>query len=148
MRRTVSFEIESGNVPAVTPYVDGSSLAALVEAYERAKGYKPAGGYRGLIPAYFDYGPLDEYFTGKNQSGHWMALKGIYLLGCVCGEVGCWPLIASVHQQDDTIRWDRFVQPYRRERDYTAFGPFTFSRAQYDDALKDLLIRLGSAPKA
>jgi hypothetical protein len=142
--RTVSFEIGSGNVLAVTPHVDGASLAALVEAYERAKGYDPAGGYGGLIPAYFNYGPLDEYFTGKDKSDYWMSLKGVYLLGCGCGEVGCWPLIASVYQKDDTIRWDGFVQPHRRERDYSGFGPYTFSRAQYEDAVKDLLIRLNS----
>ena len=117
----------------MTPYVDGTSLAAMVEAYERAKGYDdPAGGYGGLIPAYFNYGSLDAYFTGNNRSDYWMKLNGIYLLGCDCGEVGCWPLIASVYQKDDTICWDRFVQPYRQERDYSKFGPFTFSRARYD----------------
>jgi len=74
-----------------------------------------------------------------------MRLKGIYLLGCTCGEVGCWPLIASVYKKDDTICWDGFVQPHRRERDYSEFGPFAFSRTQYDDAVKDLRIRLNSA---
>jgi hypothetical protein len=74
-----------------------------------------------------------------------MRLKGIYLLGCACGEVGCWPFIASVYHKDDSISWDGFVQPYRRERDYSEFGPFTFSRVQYEDAVKDLLIRLNSA---
>jgi hypothetical protein len=44
----------------VTPYVDGTSLAALVEAHERAKEYDPAGGYGGLITAYFKYGRPDE----------------------------------------------------------------------------------------
>jgi hypothetical protein len=143
--RTISFEIGSQSPLAVTPYVDGASLDALVEGYERAKGYDPAGGYGGLIAAYFNYGPLDEYFTGENKSDYWMSLKGIYLLGCSCGEVGCWPLIASVHQKADTIRWDGFVQPHRRERDYSEFGPFTFSRGQYEDAVKDLLFRLNSA---
>jgi hypothetical protein len=112
--RTVLFGIGSGNCLAVTPYVDGTSLAALVEAYERAKEYDPAG-YGGLITAYFDYGRPDEYFTGENKSDYWMSLKGIYLLGCACGEVGCWPLIASVYRKDDTIRWDGFVQPHRRD---------------------------------
>jgi hypothetical protein len=45
MLRTVSFEIEKGDVLAVTPSVDGTSLVELVEVYERAKGYlDPAGG--------------------------------------------------------------------------------------------------------
>jgi len=145
MLSTVSFEIGNEDVPAVTPYVDGISLAARVEAYERAKGYDPAGGYGGLIPAYFEHGPLDAYFTGNDKSDHWMGLRGIYLLGCACGEIGCWPLIASVYRKEDQIHWDRFVQPHRPRRDYSAFGPFTFSKAQYEDAVKDLLIRLNSA---
>jgi hypothetical protein len=143
--KTVSFEIdrlERTNAVTVTPYVDGASLAALVEAYERAKGYSPAGGYGGLVPAYFNCGPLDEYLIGKHKSDYWMRLKGIPLLGCTCGEIGCRPFIASVYQKDDTIRWDGFARPRRRERDYSKFGPFTFSRAQYEDAVNDLLIRL------
>jgi hypothetical protein len=138
--RTVSFEIGSGNVLAVMPYVEGASLAALVEAYERAKGYHPAGGYGGLITTYFKRRPPVEYFTGKSESEYGRGI--IYLLGCTCGEVGCWPLIASVNQKDDTIRWNGFVQPHRRGRDYSEFGPFTFSRAQYENAAQDLLIRL------
>lgn len=152
MLSTVSFEIERGEAPAVMPSVDGASLAVLVEAYERAKRYEdPAGGYGGLIPAYFNYGPLDEYFAGKGRSEYWTGLKGIYLLGCACGEVGCWPLIAAVHRADETIRWDGFIQPFRRERDYGAFGPFTFARAQYEDAVQDLVFRLdlaGAKPPA
>jgi len=77
---------------------------------------------------------------GKSESDYGRGI--IYLLGCTCGEVGCWPLIASVYQKDDTIRWDEFVQPHRRGRDYSEFGPFTFSRAQYENAVQDLLIRL------
>jgi hypothetical protein len=74
-----------------------------------------------------------------------MSVGGIYLLVCTCGEAGCWPLIAAVYQKDDMICWDGFIQPHRRERDYSEFGPFKFSRAQYEDAAKDLLIRLNSA---
>lgn len=142
MLRRVSFEIvrAKGGVLAVTPCVDGVPLA-----YERAKGYHLAGGYGGLIPENFNCGPLDEYLTGTNKSDYWMKLTGIYLLVCTCGEAGCWPLIASVCQKDDTIRWGGFVQPHRRERNHSEFGPFTFSRAQYEEGVKGLLIRLNSA---
>ncbi len=96
------------------------------------------------MPAYFDYGSLDTYFTGRNNADYWVSLNGIYLLGCACGEVGCWPLIASVSQRDDRVVWDEFMQPFRRDRDYSAFGPFLFSRAQYQDAVHDLVTRLDS----
>lgn len=143
MLKTISFEIDEGDFVAVTPFVDGTSLATLVEIYERSKGYlDPAGGYGGLVPAYFNFGPLDKYFTGRNKADYWASLNGIYLLGCACGEVGCWPLIASVSEQDDKIIWDGFVQPFRRSRDYSEFGPFLFSRVQYEDAVDDLVARL------
>ncbi len=142
MSKTVSFEIEDGDFVAVIPFVDGTSLAALVEIYERSKGYlDPAGGYGGLVPAYFNYGPLDQYFARRSNADYWASLNGIYILGCACGEVGCWPLIASVSEQDDKIIWDGFVQPFRRSRDYSEFGPFLFSRAQYEDALNNLVAR-------
>ena len=45
MSETVSFKIDEGDLAAVTPFVDGTSLVALVEIYERSKGYlDPAGG--------------------------------------------------------------------------------------------------------
>lgn len=39
---------------------------------------------------------------------------------------------------------DCFEQPYRKTRDYTAFGPFQFDRHQYDDALQALSKGIGS----
>ncbi len=146
MSETVSFKIDENDFAAVTPFVDGTSLVALVEIYERSKGYlDPAGGYGGLVPAHFNYGPLDRYLTGKNKTDYWASLNGIYLLGCACGEAGCWPLITSVSEQDDTVIWDGFIQPFRRSRDYSEFGPFRFSRAQYEDAVDDLVARLDAS---
>jgi hypothetical protein len=138
MLRTVSFEIGCGDIPAVTPHVDGASLTALVEAYERAKEYHHPGGYGGIPTRRFKRTLLDGY--GKNESHY--GKGNIYLLGCTCGEVGCRPLIASVYQKEDTITWDGFVRPQRRQRDYSEFGPFTFGREQYKNAVQDLLIRL------
>jgi hypothetical protein len=130
----------------VTPHIDGKSLATLVEAFEQASGYiDPAGGYGGLIPAYFGYGPFQDYFTGNNLPEYFRDLDGIYLLACNCGEVGCWPLIASVRHPDETFVWERFSQPHRPNRDYSAFGPFEFSRPHYLAALRELALRIGDA---
>jgi hypothetical protein len=57
------------------------------------------------------------------------------LLGCGCGEVGCSPLMARITVTDDTVTWDEFEQPTRPGWDYDGFGPFTFDRAQYEQAL-------------
>jgi hypothetical protein len=143
--RTVSFEIVLERTPVVTPHVDRISLASLVEAYERANNYADGRCYGGLRPEWYKYGPLNDYFTGNVSSDHWSKKSGIYLLGCQCGEVGCWPLIASVRRAGDTFQWEQFRQPFRLQRDYSGFGPFIFDRTQYEDAVSDLVLRLESA---
>jgi len=112
----------------VTPELDGRSLVELVGEFETAQDWKPAGGYDGLHLNRFRFGELCEFFHGRPA---W-ASKQLPLLGCECGEWGCWPLMASIEVGDETVTWSRFTQPHRPERDYTAFGPFTFDRDAYD----------------
>lgn len=67
----LSFDVaDKDGAVAITPAVDGIPLSALVTDFERANGYSdPAGGYGGIIPAFFSYGPLDSYFPGpRSQS--------------------------------------------------------------------------------
>ena len=102
---------------AVIPILDEIPLTELIQSYERAKGYKPAGGYGGLIPRWFNYGPLDIYFLGDFDNDSYFGRMGrIYLLGCSCGEVGCWPLAARVRTIADTVEWYAFQQPYIHPR--------------------------------
>jgi hypothetical protein len=61
-------------------------------------------------------------------------LGDIYLLGCQCGEVGCWPLTTRVTVNNNRVLWDSFRQPHR-ERDYSRFGPFVFDLDQYRNAV-------------
>jgi hypothetical protein len=96
----------------------------------------PAGGvYGGLIPAFFRFGRLADHFLGR-----WPGRSGSKppLLGCQCGEWGCWPLLARIRAVADSVIWDQFEQPHRPSRDYGAFGPFTFERQQYERALDAL----------
>jgi hypothetical protein len=66
-------------------------------------------------------------------------MKRIYLLGCgSCGEVGCWPLLARVEMGVEEVWWDSFEQPFRRQRDYSGFGPFVFAAKQYREAVESL----------
>jgi len=86
---------------------------------------------------------LDSYFLATTaQEDHFDAPGKIALLGCECGEVGCWPLAAEVSISADEVRWSAFEQPFRKERDYSQFGPFVFDQVQYEDALKGLLTAL------
>ena len=88
-----SFDENDSKVLAVTPAVNGVRLPDLVTKFEEAKNYEPVGGYGGIIPGWFDYGPLEKYFLGEyGQDSYWAKLGTAYILGCKCGEVGCWPL--------------------------------------------------------
>jgi hypothetical protein len=112
--------------------VNGRSLIEIVAAFERKKGFTPAGGYGPLIPEWFSCGPLDRYFLGNFEpDSYFVNLQGIYLLGCDCGDVGCWPLLAQIERSRDTVEWSQFRQPFRKEWDYTEFGPFVFDADQY-----------------
>ncbi len=134
----LSFTVErsSESLAAVSALVDGVALADLAERFESARDYNPAGGYGGLIPAYFNFGDLTAYFMGRADR-QFPAPRRAYLLGCGdCGEVGCWPLEAAVVVTDDAVTWAGFRQPHRPDRDYTGFGPFVFDRRQYEQAVR------------
>jgi hypothetical protein len=148
---SVSFSVEALPEPeastySVVPLINGTALIDMVAAFERDRHFEPAGGYGGLIPQFFDYGVLDRYFLGEFESGsYWAGLGCIYVLGCDCGEVGCWPLSCRVRVIADTVVWDQFRQPHRSERDYSQFGPFVFDAEQYSSAIKDLQTKCSQA---
>jgi hypothetical protein len=131
---SVSFAIqplsESDGPSSIVPVLNGVYLTQLIEDFERAHGFEPAGGYAGLVPTFFNYGPLDLYFMGEADR-EYLDKAGYYLLGCSCGEVGCWPLTAKISQAQRKIVWDSFRQPHRPDRDYSPFGPFEFDLDQY-----------------
>ncbi len=124
------------------PFVDGTALVDRVATYESEQGYKPVGGYVGLVPAHFTVGDLAAYLRGE-PAGAWPKRGRCWLLGCACGEAGCWPLEAGVVATTQTVTWSDFAQPFRSERSYEGFGPFVFGREQYDAALADAISQLG-----
>lgn len=144
MLSLLSFHIgkwrEPGGVIVITPHIDGRALPDIVEEFERSRGLTdPAGGYGGLIPSFFSFGALDQYFLGRSGFVDLDDRAGrLFVLGCECGEVGCWPLQCAVRVTDGTVSWFDFAQPHRPGRDYSAFGPFVFERQQYEDALRGL----------
>jgi hypothetical protein len=126
----------------IVPKIDNILLTELVVSYEAEQGFEPVGGYGGLIPAWFKYGPLDGYFKSQfEREDYFIKLKGIYLLGCDCGEVRCWPLIGQVRANDKHFVWGNFRQPFRSKRDYSKFGPFIFDMEQYQEAVNSMMKR-------
>jgi hypothetical protein len=130
----------------VTPTVDGISLIDLVRVYESARGFDVPGGYDGLIIDHFRFGDLRTYLSGRSDV--WPGSGRAALLGCNCGDVGCWPLFARVRETDSYVIWDRFEQPHRKDRDYSGFEPFLFDRQGYRDALDRLAEEIGPSADA
>ncbi|MFF9135684.1 hypothetical protein ACF1AY_35015 [Streptomyces sp. NPDC014776] len=133
---------EDRGVLEIVLRIDGKLLTELIDRFELDAGMQPAGdAYGGLIPEFFRFGPLEDHFHGRSTNA--MGPK-TPLLGCECGEWGCWPLMARITAPPKLVTWDSFEQPYRKARDYTGFGPFQFDRHQYDDALRALSAVTGS----
>ncbi|MEV5576381.1 hypothetical protein AB0L06_40665 [Spirillospora sp. NPDC052269] len=129
-------------VHEVVPIFDGWSLLELIDQFETGLRMRPAdGAYGGLIPTFYRYGPLDEYFLGKETPG--LGPKTA-VLACECGEVGCRPLTTQITSTGNLVVWNDFEQVHRPARDYTAFGPFLFDQAQYDQALATLLLDIAA----
>lgn len=133
----VPFGYERCRSVAVAPLIDSVSLIELVARFEEQSRFDCAGKYAGLVPAFFRYGAfLDDYFLGKTAHDDWFGSPGkIAVLGCECGEPGCWPLLTIVGIEAENVTWSYFEQPFRKERDYSQFGPFVFDRSEYVEAV-------------
>jgi hypothetical protein len=126
---------------AVTPVLDGVPLTKLIDDFETNRGFDAAGGYAGLVPGHYRFGPLNCHFLADSDEFDLAAdweIPDVYLLGCTCGEVGCWPLTSTITKSANTVTWSDFGQPHRPNRLYTAFGPFHFEFTQYEAAVNAL----------
>lgn len=143
---SVEFRVSSepGSPATLEPVVGGRPLTGLVAAYEQVQGYVPAGRYGGLVPAHFRLGDLPTYLRGEGPAGL-LAPGTAWLLGCDCGELGCWPLEATVTVTDAVVTWSGFRQPHRPAWTYDGLGPFVFDRASYDAAAAEAAVALGGS---
>jgi hypothetical protein len=140
---------ESGStVGDVVIVINGSPLLELVRGHERAEASRsgelgPVGSY---LPLSFRHAPrrllyaqpVSEY---ERNDGRFI------LMGCVCGTIDCWPLVAGIRVSDSEVVWSDFQQPFR-SWDYSTFGPFRFGRHAYDDAIEELDQRLRRETRA
>jgi hypothetical protein len=140
MTHRLTFDVGPSEVAdlAIVPRIDGESLISLITAYEASRQFDVVGGYGGLIPGSFNYGALTRYFFEGWTEREPDTLPWLWLRGCQCGEVGCWPLSCTVEARDDVVIWRDFGNEHRLERDYSGFGPFAFERAAYERVLQDL----------
>jgi len=120
--------------------INAVSLAKRAEDFELPR-YRLKSGYAGLPVA--DLASVRTYFLGSPapHGGHEGRLQ---LLGCGCGESGCWPLTCRMCVGPTVVTWSDFLQPFRAKGSaggywgYDGFGPFSFDRRQYEQALSGL----------
>jgi hypothetical protein len=129
-------ELDSGRHDVVNVYVDGSRLDELARRVEQpfadAEGTpRLAGAYVGLAR---DVRWPSRHFLGEPVE-QWFFDGDTVVLGCACGEPGCWPLTARVEVTKDTVTWRGFRTGHR-DWDLSALGPFAFERDQYESALR------------
>ena len=135
--------------------VDGNALEELVEPIERPfwaaeqNGQDPAERpeYRGLIPSQLDSKPSSHFLGSAGSHLYCGPEDKTVLMGCDCGEVGCWPLMATIEVAAEHVRWSNFEQPFRHavtyaaDWDYDGFS-LEFDRSQYEAALAALELQL------
>jgi hypothetical protein len=143
---TIRFEIgeiadpASGLVDAVDIFVNGRNLVDILKEAEQPfapREGKPdlAGGYVGLSPEEV-FLPSPRLFGEPTTHYDRDARDGkIAVLGCVCGDPGCWPLRVEITLRDDLVIWSDFEQPHRAAWRYDEMRPLVFDRAQYLFAL-------------
>lgn len=138
----IAFEIKTHESGAreVVPLVDGDRFRDIVARFEEAAGFSTPGSYAGIVPDHFRFGPIINHFMGH---GDWNP-GAPAVLGCDCLEWGCWPFHAVIEVTNDRVRWTSFLGP-KKDRNHSGLGPFEFDRAQYEDALADLVCALGES---
>jgi hypothetical protein len=135
--RTVEEELGVGLLPTLMPYLNGVPLRDLVRKVElphaRREGRPDlAGSYAGLLDE-------DVRWPGRHYLGvpvlSWFGDADTVLLGCVCGEWGCWPFTAFVTVDEETVTWSGYRTGHR-DWDYGDLREFVFDRRQYEEALQ------------
>jgi hypothetical protein len=136
--RIVEVTRQRDPVRTIEPHVDGRSLIEIVKAVElpaATEGREPdlAGAYYGLTLTDEVAWP-SRHFLGEPVL-QWFADGDTVLLGCQCGDWGCWPLTANVAIEGTQVVWDGFRHGHR-DWSYAGFERFVFDADQYEAALR------------
>ena len=129
-----------GIVDAVNIFVNDRNLLDILREVEIPCGKregKPnlAGRYVGLppedvfLPSLRLLGEPTTYYDHDSYEGK------IAVLGCGCGEPGCWSFRVRITLREDVVIWSDFEQPHRTTWRYDEMRPLVFDRAQYLSAL-------------
>ena len=118
--------------------IDGKHLAEIMKEYEMPMAVKEgnpslAGDYSAIDVA---SSSLKQYYFGKDKADWGDEKNKTAILGCSCGNLGCWPLLCKINKQGTKVVWSDFEQPHRDEDwDYKTFESFVFDKQQYLNAI-------------
>jgi hypothetical protein len=125
--------------PVVVVTVDGDDLYEAVEAARDAPELDwddddaDSGDAPGLNPELVAT-PSRHWLGSPNP--RWSESGLAVVLNCECGEWECGGVLARIEVGPDTVTWSEFREPGGGNR--LALGPFTFSREQYEAALRSV----------
>ena len=117
MTNVISFDLVVGQTamyedsPGIRIFVDGENFREMVKAFEQGRGYEPSGSYAGLVPAAFWISPSVLPFIAQASDGAPGRRKRDprqAVLGCGCGDMGCWPLLTLITVGHRKVAWSRF----------------------------------------
>ena len=120
---------------ALVPYRGGVALPDLLRRVERpsaARDGQPelAGSYAGLSDEQVRW--PSRHYLGRPA----LSCDGdTVLLGCGCGEWGCWPFTAVVTVETDAVVWSGYRHGHRAW-DYSGLRDLVFDRDQYEEAVR------------
>ncbi len=128
--------------------INGVGLEELARAVEKPFAErdgtpKIAGKYVGLRLT--DLAPPSRLLFGDAAGDQFEYGSETQVLGCECGEPGCWPLVCRILVHEATVEWSGFRQPHRSGGKNSAawshagLGPFRFDRRSYEKAVRDLV---------
>lgn len=134
-------EVRYGNeIPVVSVFINGENLVEQIKKYELPFAIKEghlaiAGSYSAMYVKDFLHWHYSDW-PGNNQH---------VILTCAdCGEVGCWPLLVSVTETENSVMWNNFGQPHRGKNstasfwDYSTFPTYNFSKENYQSEMNKL----------
>lgn len=81
------------------------------------------------------FGCAERYFVLQPQDADFGATV---LMGCNCGEPGCWMLLIDSTTTGNIVTWSHFRQFHRPEWQY-ALGPYNFCLEQYRQVIQHIV---------
>ena len=139
LRVVEGLDFPIGRADETRIFVNGRDLTDVIREIElpfaRREG-KPdlAGDYAGLPPEAVFF--PSRRLLGRPEERYADRRGKISVLGCTCGDAGCWPLLVSIEPLEDRVVWRGFEQPHRSRWGYGGLGPFVFDRARYTAELE------------